>query len=282
MGERISPVAGGVYGRVLGYLDPPTLRGWSDASGLKLFISSWYARLFGYPELAAHRRFPAIRETLHRHGGSRVLDLGAGNGLYSLADAADRAGTFHILADVSHRHMLRAAATGQSLGLPVRGITTSAEALPLADDSVDSVLLIEVLQFLDNDETAIREIARVIRPGGAWLCEQDCPPDGTPIPRIADGRLQKRRPGYSAERLQELAARAGLALESAHPVSGRVGRRWEAWDGRLFQRSRPIHFLLFPLIRLMDRLWTPKAVPGEPGTVLYVFRKPPAGARVPA
>jgi hypothetical protein len=139
---------------------------------------------------------------------------------------------------------------------------------------VDTVLLIEVLQFLDRDDAAVQEVARVLRPGGTWLCEQDCPPAGTPLPRTAEGRLQKRRAGYTAERLRELAAEAGLVLEMSQPVSGPIGRRWEAFDGRLFQRSRSLHFLLFPFIRLLANVTTPTPAPGQSGTVLYVFRKP--------
>jgi SAM-dependent methyltransferase len=277
--RRLPRAAGSAYGRALAYLDAPTLALWSGANGIGLHLSQWYARAFGFPELAAHRRFGTLRDLLRRNGGGRVLDLGAGNGLYSVGDAIDRPGTTHVLADVSLRHMSRATATGHALGLPMWGIACSAAALPLATASLDSVLLVEVLQFIDDDEAAIQEVARVLRPGGAWLCEQEHPPaDSSPV-RTEEARLQRRRAGYSPEALTALAERAGLSLEHSQMVSGPMGRWWEGFDGRMFRRSRLMHFVLFPLIHLLARLSTPAPVHGTPGTVLYLFRKTGIGPK---
>jgi SAM-dependent methyltransferase len=277
MAKRVPAQAGGAFGRALAYLDAPTLATWSEASGLKLFLSRLYARVIGFPELIAHRRFQAIRDMLRRHGGNQVLDIGAGNGLYSIADAINRPGSIHLLVDVSQRHMLRATATGGSLGLPLWGVVCNAEALPLASESTDSVLLIEVLQFFDDDEAAVREIARVLRPGGVWVCEQDNPPPGAVFVPPPEDRLRKRRVGYTEDAMAELAARAGLLLESSRILSGRIGRWWEHLDERIFRTSRSIHYLLFPLLRLLARLWTPTHMRDEPGTVLYLFRKAKTG-----
>jgi ubiquinone/menaquinone biosynthesis C-methylase UbiE len=272
--RRIPTEAGAVFGRALAYLDAPTLADWSGSSGLRLFVSRWYARFFGFPELAAHRRFGPVRNMLSKYGGKEVLDLGAGNGLYSVGDAISRPGTVHLLADVSFRHMRRANATASALVLPLWGIACSAEALPLTDESVDTVLLIEVLQFVDDDRAAVHEVARVLRPGGVLLCEQDRPSPGAAIVLTEEPRLRKRRLGYTSEALRDLASDAGLVLETSQMVSGRVGRWWESLDGRVFRRSRTLHFMLFPVGRLLARLATPPPRNGEPGTVLYVFRKP--------
>jgi SAM-dependent methyltransferase len=278
MARRVRTTAGSAFGRALGYLDAATLATWSEASGIKLLLSRWYARLIGFPELIAHKRFGSIRDLLQRHGGDRVLDIGAGNGLYSIADGINRAGSTHLLLDVSVRHMRRATATGCSLGLPLWGIVCNAEALPLPSESVDSVLLIEALQFFDNEEAAVREIARVLRPGGVWICEQDNPPAGTVFVPPGEDRLRKRRVGYTEEALSGLAVREGLVLERSELMSGRIGRWWDHLDERIFRRSRSMHYVLFPVVRVLARLSTPTPVKGEPGTVLYLFRKPKAGA----
>ena len=51
-----------------------------------------------------------------------------------------------------------------------RGLTTvcrgSLNALPFADDSFDGVIGVDVLEHLDDDEEALREILRICRPGG--------------------------------------------------------------------------------------------------------------------
>jgi SAM-dependent methyltransferase len=275
---RLPRAAGRAFGRALAYVDAPTLALWSGAAGLRLHLSRWYARLFGYPELAAQRRFGPVRDTLLRHGGGTVLDLGAGNGLYSVADAINRPGSLHVLADVSLRHMHRAEATGRSLELPIWGVACSAQALPLATECLDTVLLIEVLQFIDDDRAAIEEISRVLRPGGVWVCEQEHAPALGSLGRSAEARLQKRRAGYTPQAMTELAARTGLILEHSQMVSGRIGRWWESLDGRIYRRSRLLHFVVFPVGRLLSWLSTPAPASGKPGTVLYLFRKATAVA----
>lgn len=60
-----------------------------------------------------------------------------------------------------------AARRARSRGVPVaRGV---GEALPLADGSVDLVLLVTTLCFLDDVDRAFGEFARVLEPGGALV-----------------------------------------------------------------------------------------------------------------
>lgn len=261
------------YGRLLGSLDDATLALWAGGGGCRARVARHYARAFGLPELAAHHRFRVTLETLERCGGSVVLDLGAGSGLYSLAAAARHPATTHFVGDVSRRHMHRAGATGRALGLRVRALGCSVEALPLASDSVDTVLLVEVLQFVDRDREAVREIGRVLRPGGVWLCEQEAPQPGAPLVAGGENRLRQRRGGYTAEALRRLAADAGMEPEAASRVTGPVGRWWEGLDGRIFAINREMHHALFPLVRLLARLSAPLDRRREGGTVLYRFRK---------
>ena len=47
--------------------------------------------------------------------------------------------------------------------------TASATAIPLADEYCDLVLCIEVLEHVDDDEKALAEIARILRPGGSLI-----------------------------------------------------------------------------------------------------------------
>src|SRR3569623_3024724 len=51
-------------------------------------------------------------------------------------------------------------------GLPRQALHATAEALPLADASLDLVVVADALHFLDA-ELCAREIARVLAPGGA-------------------------------------------------------------------------------------------------------------------
>jgi len=96
--------------------------------------------------------------------GDSVLDVGCGDG--ALAIALSRAGAAQIVGcDVDPRMVARAVESAHdqaAIGCAV----ARAEHLPFADASFDLVTIITVLAFVAEPEFAVREIARVLRPGG--------------------------------------------------------------------------------------------------------------------
>jgi SAM-dependent methyltransferase len=91
------------------------------------------------------------------HAGRRVLDLGCGLGGYSRA-LQERG--FEVLAfDVEPAYVERARALG------VRAETYDGERLPLAEAAVDTVLLFEVIEHLDDPAPILREARRVAADG---------------------------------------------------------------------------------------------------------------------
>jgi len=103
-------------------------------------------------------------EAIDVKAGERVLDVAAGNGNATLAAArrfAQVTSTDYVAA-LLDRGKERAAAER----LPVTFQVADAEALPFADKSFDAALSTFGIMFTPNQETAAREIARVVRPGG--------------------------------------------------------------------------------------------------------------------
>lgn len=97
----------------------------------------------------------------------RVLELGAGTGLN--LDHYPPEVTELVLTEPSP-HMaerLRRRAGGSSR--PTEVIETSAECLPLDDDSFDTVVATLVLCTVEDVPATLREVERVLRPGGALL-----------------------------------------------------------------------------------------------------------------
>lgn len=94
----------------------------------------------------------------------RVADIGTGTGI--LASELARLGLHVIAVDHSPRMLEAARAKLEAAGLPVELRGGEAQALPLADGEVDAAVAHMVLHYLPSPPDAVRELARVVRPGG--------------------------------------------------------------------------------------------------------------------
>jgi ubiquinone/menaquinone biosynthesis C-methylase UbiE len=109
-----------------------------------------------------------LREVLAPMPGERILEVGPGTGYYSL-DAAEwvaPSGTVDILdiqQDMLDHTMGRAGERQIENITPTLGDATK---LPYEDDSLDGAFLVTVLGEVSDQDAALRELARVLKPGG--------------------------------------------------------------------------------------------------------------------
>ena len=97
--------------------------------------------------------------------GRDVLDVGCGDGTLAAAFAA--AGARVVGCDADARMVARA---GQKFGAEgPRFLQADATRLPFSDGSFDVVSMITVLAFIPDAPAALREVARVLRPGGCMI-----------------------------------------------------------------------------------------------------------------
>lgn len=104
--------------------------------------------------------------------GDRVLDLGTGFGRHAFETA--RRGAHVVAADLAADEVAATGATFAAMveagELPdevaVLALRGDALRLPFADASFDRVITSEVLEHLPDDHAAMRELFRVLRPGG--------------------------------------------------------------------------------------------------------------------
>lgn len=93
--------------------------------------------------------------------GQRLVDCGCGGGEYvrALAALGAQCVGFEYQAEKLEKR------SGSGLGLAVADI----ERLPVEDGGFDLALLNEVLEHVPDDRRALREVGRVLRPGGTLL-----------------------------------------------------------------------------------------------------------------
>ena len=107
-----------------------------------------------------------MRRELLSQASGRTIDLGAGTGVN--LDLFPEAVSDLVMAEPDP-HMLkqlRAKAAGRG-GLEI--VEASAQELPFADDSFDTAVFTLVLCTVPDPELALREAARVLKPGGKLL-----------------------------------------------------------------------------------------------------------------
>ena len=165
-----------------------------DAAGIN---RRFYDALWSDTYLIRPERFntwPLVREL--SAAGPRRLEIGPG-----LRPRLPIPGTYCI-------EISRAA-----LSLLVRhgGIAAqaNAEALPFPDAVFDLVMAMDIIEHVDDDEPVFRELARVIRPGGALVLSSPLHPESWTSFDDVVGHLRRYRP---RELLAQL-ARHGLTLQ---------------------------------------------------------------------
>jgi ubiquinone/menaquinone biosynthesis C-methylase UbiE len=135
-----------------------------------------------------------------------VLDLGCGTGLFArkLASESPRAQVLAI--DLSRPMIEEAMAQAREAGAPVDFIRAQMPELPFHDGTLNAVLMAGSLQLVEGLEVLMRELFRVLSPGGVWVASTFQPPAPLKPLHRALGLF-----GRPEEVLRSAAERAGFA-----------------------------------------------------------------------
>jgi 2-polyprenyl-3-methyl-5-hydroxy-6-metoxy-1,4-benzoquinol methylase len=113
------------------------------------------------------RRFQTVARLLPAAGVLRVLDVGCGIGELTEMIAGRRYKTYAL--DLGFDSIRRASAKFRKININVPFVQGDVYRLPFQDSSFDAVVASEIIEHLDRPQDAIREIARVVRPGGCFV-----------------------------------------------------------------------------------------------------------------
>jgi SAM-dependent methyltransferase len=170
----------------------------------------------------ASEEFAEVRRLLQgRLDGGAVLDLGAGTGIASYAFARSGARTVYALEPDPSDVVGRGAIARLSAGLPIEVLDALGESIPLPDGAVDVVYARQVLHHIRELPQALRECARVLRPGGLFLACREHVVKGPRALRhfLKSHPVHRLAGGENAYQLSEYLGAiegAGLAVEGVY------------------------------------------------------------------
>jgi ubiquinone/menaquinone biosynthesis C-methylase UbiE len=142
-----------------GKADPPLTAGQFGPA----VYAEWRASSLGeITETLEHRLIFRLTGSLQ---GQSFLDVGCGDGTLAFACAQEGA-AWVSGCDLDRRMVAKARAKAASDGIRIGLAVAGAGALPFADASFDVVTCITMLTFVKDADHAVREMARVLRPGG--------------------------------------------------------------------------------------------------------------------
>jgi ubiquinone/menaquinone biosynthesis C-methylase UbiE len=117
-------------------------------------------------------RSPVSREVVRDvapQPGEHVVDVGAGMGPATVLAAKAGASVLAVDPTPYMRRILRLRRLGQRRRKVIRVADGSAESIPAEDHSVDALWTVNTMHHWTNMDAAVRELARVLRPGGRLL-----------------------------------------------------------------------------------------------------------------
>lgn len=146
-------------------MDPTQRRQVDPALQARIDAATVYEQLFVPAEFQEWA--PRVIDAAGIHPGQKVLDVACGTGVLA-REAARRTGPAGSVAgvDLNPGMLAVAARTAAAVSPAIEWREANVESLPYADDTFDAVVSQFGLMFFGDRPAALREMCRVLKPGG--------------------------------------------------------------------------------------------------------------------
>jgi ubiquinone/menaquinone biosynthesis C-methylase UbiE len=167
--------------------------------------------------------------------GDRLLDVGCGGGRHVFEGY--RRGAHVVAFDMDQGELRPVAGMCAAMraenqvpaGAGSAAVSGDATAMPFADSSFDRVIAAEVFEHILDDQRAMNEVARVLRPGGiaavtvpSWLPERICWSLSREYHEVPGGHVRI----YTRVELEAKLRRAGFGITGHHYAHGLHSPYW--------------------------------------------------------
>ncbi len=206
------------------YVERNGIRFLLDAKGKRVRAKPWIGDLFSplYDRIMAKSVFPRklgadmekhrdiMIEVLRDCRGKRVLELAAGSGSASEFLHPDNRYTG---TDISPGLLRQAAKKFRRRFVSPEFYVVSADDLPFEDQAFDVCLCLLALNFFEDVSRVFAEVARILSPGGRFIC-------AAPVPERNEHGSTIRGTLRSEEELERIAEACGLKYRALPHANG--------------------------------------------------------------
>lgn len=218
-------------------------------------IAKIYFKIFGYPDVNGYGRFKKVIKMLAPHKNDLILDCGCGNGIYGNTIASKYSSKI-VAYDIDKERIERAAKIALCLKNKALFLNLDLMKVKAKKNSVDKIILLEVLEHIQEDEAILRKLNVMLKKGGLLILST---PKRENLSKRNEKILYKNSPrgehvrsGYELDTLRKLLIRSNfkiIKINYYYRFFAKIAIKWQHW---LYKK----HFykmivLTFPLIRIL-------------------------------